>query len=53
MVGAIVTDLQSLIGSPPVGCEPLEYIVASAIVLILCQSCISMISGIFRWIGGM
>ena len=48
-----ITELQSILGSPPTGCESLEYIIAGALLLMICMSAVSMISGIFRWIGGM
>lgn len=48
----LIINIQSVIGAPPVGCEALEYIIAGALLLMLCMSAISMISGIFRWIGG-
>lgn len=45
--------VRSLIGTPPVGLEPIEYVFAGALLIILVSSAISMISGIFKWIGGM
>lgn len=49
----LITSIQGILGTPPVGCEALEYIIAGALLLMLCMSAVSMISGIFRWIGGM
>lgn len=43
----------SLIGSCPSGFEPLQYILVAAFGFLLVSSCVSLISGIFHWIGGM
>lgn len=49
----LLTYIRSLIGSAPVGLEPVEYVFAGVLLIILVGSAISMISGIFKWIGGM
>lgn len=45
--------IQEIIGVPPAGCESLEYMIAGALLLLLCMSAINLISSIFRWIGGL
>ena len=53
MSNELIPYLRDILGVPPSGCEPIEYIFAGALLVILCMSAVSMISGIFRWIGGM
>lgn len=48
-----ITYVQELLGAAPAGYEPLEYVISGALLVILCMSGLNMISGIFRWIGGM
>lgn len=45
--------VQELLGAPPAGYDALQYVVAAALLVILCMSAVNVISGIFRWIGGM
>lgn len=45
--------IQTVLGSPPAGAEFFEYIFAGCLLLIVCVSAISMVSGLFRWIGGL
>lgn len=45
--------IQAVIGSPPPGYECLEYLFAGMLLIILCISAMTFISGIFRYIGGM
>lgn len=49
----LLSYVRQLIGAPPVGLEPLEYVFAGVLLIILASSAIAMISGIFKWIGGM
>lgn len=53
MTSELITNVQQILGAAPAGCEPVEYMIAGALLLMLCMSAVSMISGIFRWIGGM
>lgn len=48
----ILEELRALIGAPPPGLEFLEYLYIGLFVLMLVQSCISLISGLFRKFGG-
>ena len=48
----ILEELRSLIGVPPAGLEFLEYLYTGLFALMLVQSCISLISGLFRKFGG-
>lgn len=50
---SLISSVQHILGPAPVGCEPVEYIVAGCLLVILCMSAVSMISGIFKFIGGM
>ena len=49
----MITAIQNVIGAPPAGCEPMEYMFAGVLLLMLCMSAVSMISGLFKWIGGL
>lgn len=49
----IVVYVREILGSAPLGLEPLEYIVSAVLLLFLCMSAINLISGLFRWIGGL
>ena len=53
----IVTELMSsvvqILGPAPAGLEPIVYITAAALLVILCMSAVSLISGLFRYIGGL
>lgn len=53
MTETLITYVQQILGAAPQGFESVEYIIAGALLLVLCMSAISMISGIFKWIGGM
>lgn len=53
MTETIIYYVQQLLGAVPSGYEPLEYIFAGCILVLLCFSAVSMISGIFKWIGGL
>ncbi len=48
----ILDELRNLIGAAPAGYEFLEYLFVGFFVLMLVQSCISLISGLFRLFGG-
>lgn len=49
----LITALQEVLGAPPPGAEIIEYMVAALIFLMVCMSAVSMLSGLFKWIGGM
>lgn len=51
-MAAFISEVQSLIGAPPVGYEWLEYLVVAVILIFLLDSLVTMIAGIFKWIGG-
>lgn len=48
----LISELRALIGSPPAGLEFLEYVFLGFFVIFLVYSAASLLSGIFRWIGG-
>lgn len=48
----VIDELRALIGAPPAGLEPLEYVVAAVILIFLLTSAYSLIAMVFRWIGG-
>lgn len=47
-----VTEIRALIGAPPAGMEWLEYTIVAILLLWLLNSCVSILAGIFRLIGG-
>lgn len=47
-----ISEIQSLIGVPPAGYEFLEYLVVAVLLVFLLDSLVTMIAGIFKWIGG-
>ena len=51
-MAAFITEIQSLIGLPPAGYEWLQYLGVLVILLFLLDSLVTMIAGIFKWIGG-
>lgn len=51
-MAAFISEIQRLIGSPPAGYEFLEYLVVAVILIFLLDSLVTMIAGIFKWIGG-
>lgn len=51
-MAAFISEIQSLIGTPPAGFEWLEYLVVALILIFLLDSLVTMIAGIFKWIGG-
>lgn len=51
-MAAFITEIQSLIGVPPAGYEWLQYLGVLVILLFLLDSLVTMIAGIFKWIGG-
>lgn len=48
----LVEELRALIGAPLAGFEFLEYIFLGFLLIFLVYSAVSLISGIFKWIGG-
>ncbi len=48
----ILEELRALIGAAPEGYEFLEYIFVGLFVLMIVQSCISLVSGLFRIFSG-
>lgn len=48
----LVDELRALIGSPPAGLEFLEYLFLGFLLIFLVYSAVSLISAIFKWIGG-
>lgn len=47
-----ISHIRSLIGSPPGGYEWLEYLVVSVLLIFLVDACVTLIAGVFKWIGG-
>lgn len=48
----LITAVNEVMGAPPVGMEGVQYLVAGALLVVLCMSAVSMLSGLFRFIGG-
>lgn len=51
-MAAFISEIQSLIGTPPAGYEWLQYLVVVVILIFLLDSLVTMIAGILNWIGG-
>lgn len=49
---AFISEIQRLMGSPPAGYEWLQYLVVGVLLIFLLDSLVTMIAGIFKWIGG-
>lgn len=49
----LLSYVRELMGAPPAGLESMEYVFAGVLLIILVSSAISLVSGIFKWIGGM
>ncbi len=51
-ITTLIADLRVFLGVPPTGFEWLEYVIAAVFLLIIVQSCITFVSGLFRLFGG-
>ena len=49
---SLVSQLRSLIGTPPAVLEFLEYLFLGFLLIFLVYSAVSVISAVFRWLGG-
>lgn len=49
---SIVSEIRSLIGSPPVGYEFLEYFASVVVLIFLVCTAYSILKMVFSWIGG-
>ena len=47
-----ISQIQSLIGSPPVGYEWMEYLFVGLLLILLADSAISLVAAVFKVIGG-
>lgn len=47
---SLVVDL---VGAAPSGFEALQYIVVCSFAFLIVMGCVSFISALFRWIGGL
>lgn len=52
-MAAFISEIQALIGVPPAGYEWMEYLIVAVLLIFLIDSLVTMIAGIFKWIGGM
>lgn len=48
----IYDAIVELIGTPPVGLEPVVYVMAAIVLLFLVMSAMSLFGMILKWIGG-
>lgn len=48
----LLNELRNLIGTPPAGMEFLEYLFLGFLLIFLVYSACSIVSAIFKWIGG-
>lgn len=51
-MAAFVSEIQALIGVPPAGYEWLQYLAVLVILLFVLDSLVTLVAGIFKWIGG-
>lgn len=51
-MAAFISEIQALIGVPPAGYEWLQYLAVLVILLFLLDSLVTLLAGIFKWIGG-
>ena len=51
-MAVFISEIQSLIGAPPAGYEWLEYLIVAVLLIFLLDSLVTLIAGIFKWIGG-
>lgn len=51
-MAAFISEIQGLIGVPPAGYEWLQYLAVLVILLFLLDSLVTLVAGIFKWIGG-
>ena len=51
-MAAFISEIQALIGGPPAGYEWLQYLAVLVILLFLLDSLVTLLAGIFKWIGG-
>ena len=51
-MGEFISQLQGLIGVPPVGYEWLEYLFVGLLLILLVDSAISLVAAVFKLIGG-
>lgn len=51
-MATFISEIQSLIGAPPVGYEWLEYLVVAVLLIFLVDSAVTLIAAVFKWIGG-
>lgn len=52
MMAQFISQIQSLIGIPPVGCEWLEYLFVGLLLILLVDSAVSLVAAVFKLIGG-
>lgn len=48
----LIMEVRKLLGSAPEGYEFLEYLVCAVVLLLLINSCIGLLSAVFKWVGG-
>ena len=51
-MAAFISEIQALIGVPPAGYEWLQYLAVLVILLFVLDSLVTLVAGIFKWIGG-
>ena len=51
-MAVFISEIRSLLGSPPVGFEWLEYVFAAVFLMFLVSAAVGLISAIFRFIRG-
>lgn len=51
-MAVFISEIRSLIGTPPAGYEFLEYLVVAVFMIFLVDSAVTLIAAVFKWIGG-
>lgn len=51
-MSVFIAEIRSLIGTPPVGYEWMEYLVVAILMIFLIDAAVTLIAAVFKWIGG-
>lgn len=51
-MAAFISEIQSLIGTAPVGFEWVEYVGVLILLILLVESAVTLLAAVFKWIGG-
>ena len=51
-MAAFISEIQSLIGTPPAGYEWLEYLVVAVLLIFLIDCAVTLVASVFKFVGG-